>query len=77
MGYMSLIALCAACGGCFISNPDLVPVIVMEGNRFPVCRPCAERLNAERITAGLKPVPILPGAYEPTPEHCDDDPFDF
>ena len=77
MGYVSLIASCYTCGYLFTSNPSLVPVAVVEGERFPVCRSCVEQANPERVKRGLQPITILPGAYEPAPEYCDDEPFDF
>ena len=60
-----LLAPCAGCGGVFPSNPYLVPSVVKDGRRKPVCRPCVDRLNAQRTIQGLAPVVPLPGAYEP------------
>jgi hypothetical protein len=77
MGYMSLIAACGGCGRIFTSNPNLVPVVVVEGERIPICRSCVEAANPERVKRGLEPIVIQPGAYEPAPEYAGDEPFDF
>ena len=74
---MFLTASCIVCGLLFTSNPDLVPVVVLDGERHPICRSCVEAANPERIKRGLDPIVIRPGAYDPAPEYCDDEPFDF
>lgn len=58
----------SACYGCkqfFSYNPDLVPSIVVDGVREPVCQSCVDVVNPRRIANGLEPINVLPGAYEP------------
>jgi hypothetical protein len=62
---MHAIGNCAFCGNLFDFNPHLVPVLVIDGMREPVCRECIEHANPMRIKLGLEPIAILPGAYEP------------
>lgn len=49
-------------------NPHLVPSIVVNGTREPLCRPCVEAANPRRVARGLAPIAVLPGAYEPAVE---------
>ena len=65
MAFMVCTASCICCNTLFNFNPDLVPSLRYQGNKEPVCRACVEWANAERVKKGLKPFPILPGAYEP------------
>ncbi len=59
---------CYGCGRAFTCNPDLVPSVLVEGVREPVCESCVERANPEREKNGLAPIVPLPGAYEPAGE---------
>lgn len=75
MGYAFVVASCIACGTLITFNPHKVPsikvrwtadgpVVDEEGKREPLCRGCAEKLNENRVEAGLEAVPIQPDAYE-------------
>lgn len=65
MGYMLATGGCVNCQAMFTFNPDLVPSVVVNGSREPICRPCVEWANPQREKAGLQTINILPGAYEP------------
>ena len=73
MGFMIATSECIGCGGLFSYNPELVPSIRLNenrepdpnGKREPICRNCVERVNPVRVSRGLKPIEIVPGAYEP------------
>jgi hypothetical protein len=68
MGYVFATAACISCRRIFGFNPHKVPSIRIDGVRQPVCRQCIEAANPKRINAGLPPVEILPGAYDPMDE---------
>lgn len=68
MAYVYCIGTCYTCKGIFSFNPDLVPSIVIEGTREPVCLNCIETANPKRVANGLPRIEILPGAYDP--EEC-------
>ncbi len=72
MGYYLALVECYGCGRAFTCNPDLVPSVVVEGVREPVCESCVERANPEREKNGLDPIVPLPGAYEPAGEAEED-----
>ena len=63
MGWMVAISACFGCGRPFSYNPDLVPSIVVEGVRQPICGNCVELANPRRVANGLDPIEVLPGAY--------------
>lgn len=65
MAYMSCMGECIGCRKIFSFNPNLVPSVLVNGSREPVCRECVERVNPIRIKNGLEPIHVLPGAYEP------------
>lgn len=65
MGYLILMAECVRCHEMMACNPDLVPSVVINGNREPICRSCVEWANPRRQAQGLEPINILPGAYDP------------
>lgn len=65
MGYMMAMAGCCCCKLPFSFNPDLVPSVVIDGVRQPICRDCVVRANPERKKRGLAVISILPGAYDP------------
>jgi hypothetical protein len=65
MAWMHAIGNCIFCGDIFDFNPNLVPSLVIDGEREPVCRACIEQANPMRVELGLEPITILPGAYEP------------
>lgn len=57
---------CAYCDEFFFaSNPHLVPCVVVDGVREPLCRRCVEWANPLFGANGLPEIEILPGAYEP------------
>jgi hypothetical protein len=65
MGYLFAMGVCVGCRNLFSFNPDLVPSIVVNGEREPVCLTCVRRVNPARIANGLEPIRPLPGAYAP------------
>jgi hypothetical protein len=76
-GYVWAIAPCLVCRAPFTFNPALVPshfardgapVLDTTAPREPICRPCIERINAERARLGNPTWPIAEGAYEPGDE---------
>lgn len=79
MGYIFISGFCALCGRLFSANPRKVITVRVStvngkvvGNpnaeAKPVCRDCAERLNAVREQVGQPPFPIANDAYEPADE---------
>ncbi len=66
--YALMFGKCANCGQPFGFNPHKVPSIRVEGKREPVCKPCIDQANPQRVAAGLPPFVIQPDAYEPIPE---------
>jgi hypothetical protein len=62
-----LIALgpCVACARMFTFDPDRVPSVLYEGERWPVCPDCLERLNEMRRARGLEAHRPAAGAYGP------------
>ncbi len=64
MGFVCAIAPCFGCKLPFSFNPHLVPSIVVNGERQPVCEDCVRNANPRRISNGLEPIVILAGAYE-------------
>jgi len=68
-GAMFCIAGCVSCGQMISFAPSRVPSIRVEGRREPLCRGCFDRWNEiHRVSKGLPPVPLQPGAY--APEEC-------
>lgn len=35
----------------------------MESVRKPLCKPCVDVLNGQRVRIGLSPIVVIPGAY--------------
>lgn len=68
MGWALCSGCCARCGAVFSFNPNKVPSIRIHGNREPICRPCVETANPQRIANGLAPIAIAADAYEPCAE---------
>lgn len=65
MGFAWMFAFCVACRMPIHFNPHAVPSLVVNGQREPLCRNCAERWNH------LHPAnarPIRDDAYEPIAE---------
>ncbi len=60
MGYMLLYATCCNCKQPMTCNPDLVPSLMIDGKKEPLCEPCT--LKWEKIHG--KTNTIKPGAYE-------------
>jgi len=54
---------CWACGNLFAFNPELVPSIVVDEVRQPLCLDCVGRANALRREQGQPVIVPLPGAY--------------
>ena len=80
MGYVFLMFNCIACRRPETGNPDRVPsvrcrrgedgglVLDEAAPREPLCRICADLINANRKEQGLEPFPIPPDAYEAAEE---------
>jgi hypothetical protein len=64
MGYMTAMAACYGCGQLMTFNPELVPSVVVDGQREPICRECVTRANPMRAAHGLEPIVPMRGAYE-------------
>lgn len=62
-GYLVAIGPCFGCGLPFAYHPDLVPSVIVDDVRQPICRGCVDRANPRRIANGLDPIWPLPGAY--------------
>jgi hypothetical protein len=57
---------CVSCERPISFNPELVPSLRVNGEREPVCRGCFKLWNeVHRVSKGLEPVKLRPGAYEP------------
>lgn len=67
-GFAICLGSCINCGKPFSFNPVKVPSIRVNGVREPVCKPCVETANVERVAAGLEPFAINPDAYDPCRE---------
>ena len=72
MGYYLAIVPCYSCGQNFTCNPHLVPSVVVDGVREPVCLACIQQANPIRQQRGLEPIVPREGAYEAA---CEDDGF--
>jgi hypothetical protein len=68
MGYVMVLGICYTCNHPFNFNPHLVPSVVVDGRREPICKYCVAEANPLREAKGLKPIEILDGAYDPMPE---------
>jgi hypothetical protein len=75
MGYVIAMGECFGCRRLFSFNPELVPSITPPGRteREPICQACVDRANPMRAKNGLPPIEVRRGAYEPAPEHPDDE----
>ncbi len=69
MGYILVHGFCAQCHSPVAVNPNHCPSVMIDGKREPVCRPCIEVVNPQRIANGLEPFVIHPDAYEPLNEY--------
>ena len=68
MGYVFAMSACIGCKQPFSYNPHKVPSIRIDGTREPICRACVNTANPRRISNGLEPITVQPGAYEAMPE---------
>lgn len=68
-----LYTTCGQCGKAFTCNPHLVP----SKNNIAFCKTCVEVANPIRVTNGLEPIKILPGAYEAQSEPTDNDYMEY
>ena len=69
LGYITLIAVCFRCQKTFSSNPDLTPHLRFQGGeRQPICEPCMQEANRQRVAWGLEPFNYPKNAYEPKNE---------
>lgn len=64
MAWMYLTTTCCNCGKIFNCNPHTVPT----ANGEPICKPCVEWANPQRLKLGLAPIPMLPDSYSPVEE---------
>jgi len=56
---------CWGCGALFAFNAERVPSIVVDGERYPLCRDCVNHANELREVSGAPLIVPLPGAYDP------------
>jgi hypothetical protein len=79
MGYCIAFGKCVACPAIISFNPNKVPSIRVRweqgepipdanGTREPLCRACAEAINADLRKKGETPPEIAADAYEGCPE---------
>ena len=75
-GYVQIIGPCFVCGRTFAFNPHRVPSYdpslddpTKPAGRQPICEPCIEHANRNRVARGLEPWVVHPDAYEAIPEH--------
>lgn len=59
-----MVGFCFTCRRLFTFNPVLVPSLLINGVKEPVCAACCDAVNPGRIAAGLEPIIPLPGAYD-------------
>lgn len=64
MGVYFAMSGCAGCNRVFSYNPHLVPSVIVNGTREPVCADCVAVANPLREKNGLEPIKVLPGAYD-------------
>lgn len=65
MGFMFVIGECVACHCALSFNPEKVPSLRVNGQKEPLCVQCFNRWNEiHRVSKGLEPVALQPGAYE-------------
>jgi hypothetical protein len=67
MAWVMAAGACIRCKKVFYFNPHLVPSVVVEGEREPLCPACVTVLSQLREQMGLTPIEVLDGAYEPLP----------
>jgi len=65
MAYVWILGRCYACTRLFQFNAALVPSLLVEGVREPICERCIPRINEKRREIGNEPIVPLPGAYDP------------
>ncbi len=53
----------------FRFNPYLVPSLMIDGIKEPICQDCINQANPRRIANGLEPIVSLPGAYDAIDEN--------
>lgn len=63
--YALMFALCCSCKMIIGFNPNKVPSLIVDGNREPLCKDCAELWNEMHPEIAR---PIQEGAYEPCDE---------
>lgn len=68
MGYVMAHGICFGCKRVFGFHPNLVPSVVVDGRREPICQGCVNLANPARIKNGLQPIEVLPGAYDAADE---------
>lgn len=74
--YMTCMAECVGCRNVFSFNPDLVPSIMINGFKEPICKNCIKRINPQRIANGLEPIVPLPGAYDGIDDSFESNPIE-
>lgn len=67
-GYVLAHGACFGCGKPFGFNPNKVPSIRIDGERYPVCAECIDLANEIRHVNGLPIIVPQPDAYEPMAE---------
>jgi hypothetical protein len=64
MGYVFATSRCGGCQRTFTYAPTKVPVIVVRGDRIPICAACVDRANELKRARGEAEFTIPEGAYE-------------
>lgn len=62
-GRVFTVGPCVVCRTSFTFDPELVPVVVMVGDRHPICQSCVELANPIRRENGVPPITVPDGAY--------------
>jgi hypothetical protein len=64
MGYAFVLGACIVCKQPFTFHPHLVPSVVINGVREPICESCVRAANPLRRARGLPEIEIHPRAYD-------------
>ena len=61
--FMWAIGSCVACRRMFAFDPEIVPSVVVDGVREPLCRGCVGEANVVRREQGIPVIVPMRGAY--------------
>jgi hypothetical protein len=67
-GFVFAMAPCLGCNRIFSFNPALVPSLMFDGERKPLCEKCFAYINRRRVAVRLPALVTPPGAYQPMSE---------